>query len=301
MAIKAIIYIFWAFLVLSRRRTKPIPDATNCNINRVWESSSPNERQIVVKCVWFLDCGSAHVNVPMGRETLFAVMCVILAQSYLRVDFIMWSVLFALGFVGFTGFVKEWVRKAERRDETTHTSLVKHQPPMAASQIPRLRRILAALSSTLRGIAPIWGPMLHKWYRTFTRVPDGFQKKHCEFLSSLFSCFSPSSLTSHFIFSIPLTPPLGLRLGLDGVPGGLCKSRVVQGGKWKARKMRAREEKYEHRRMCVWRIGVYPPRPFYSLRPSFPPLKACMITTLGVSGRSWSLLLFMSLALSLHF
>lgn len=92
------------------------------------------------------------MNVPVGRETLFAAMCVILAQSYLRVDFIMWFVLFALGFVGFTGFVKEWVRKAERRDETTHSFLVKHQPPMAASQIPR---ILAVLSSTFRGTAPI--------------------------------------------------------------------------------------------------------------------------------------------------
>lgn len=95
------------------------------------------------------------MNVPVGRETLFGVMCVILAQSYLCVDFITRCVLFALGFVGFAGFVKEWVRKAERRDETTHSFLVKHQPPMAASQIPWM---LAALSITFRGSAPTRGP-----------------------------------------------------------------------------------------------------------------------------------------------
>lgn len=72
------------------------------------------------------------MNVSVGRETLFTVIfhgCV--RNTSVLTYYVVFFTCIEVRWVQ----RREWVRKAERRDETAHSCLVKRQPPMAASEI----------------------------------------------------------------------------------------------------------------------------------------------------------------------
>lgn len=92
--------------------------------------------------LWLNVCGWVCMNVSVGRETLFTV---IFQGCVCNTSVLTYNVVFTCIGVRLVQW-REWVRKAERRDETTHFCLVKRQPLMAASEILCLQQFLMTLS-----------------------------------------------------------------------------------------------------------------------------------------------------------
>lgn len=92
--------------------------------------------------LWLNVCGWGCMNVSVGRETLFTV---IFQGCALNTSVLTYNVVFTCIGVRQVQW-REWVRKAERRDETTHFCPVKRQPLMAASEILCLQQFLMTLS-----------------------------------------------------------------------------------------------------------------------------------------------------------
>lgn len=130
----------------------------------------------------------------------------------------MWSSLWSL----LGSLEREWVRK-DRKERWNHTFLSCETPTTNGC-------FWNSSSAVVPHDIYLWEKASHIQYSKHTRLSNTsvlFPRETENSWAPALPFFSSSTLASHSIFSI--SPPVGLSLSLDGVPGGLCESWAIQG------------------------------------------------------------------------